>query len=984
MKKLLYLCAIVLLSGLSYAQTNTFAATNLTNTFQQLQTFSAGITGTGSIGSLTAGAGITGTANTWAGQQSFKIANNVYHVSQWATSGAGTSISEWTSATGSGGIVEAFNALPATGGTLYLDAGYYALTSAFTLTGKSFKLAGDGKNVVFLDGSTLTGAGSTVAMTITGTLTQATYLTSPATVGTNQIAVNSASGIQADQWIQISSQTESWNNQVGIASGTYTSGISATGTVGQTCALSGFNNGNSGATATVALTGTNTIAGGTALVITLPGSGNASTSTSATAANGTATCSGTAVVVTALNSQVNYLKGEWNHIPVGGVNGTTLTLDYPTRDSYLSGVSNTNVNYLTPITVDISGFTMIGPTYVNSSSPGIACLVVKNSLNSSLHDVAFSQCNERDVGWYSAVRSDIYNVDGVNSYPFGTAYIGRNYGIIAADVFDVTAFGLHIRTGRHCWSLGSQIINGQSVVDRDVTVMASDCWGDQTFGMDAHGVAEDYQYIGNRVHGGMSIGGRGFLIALNKFYQTYNAVQTSGTMVENYISQLKSWKGTITGNDYIVDTNAVPPTGFILNDGTPSNDMNGTLNVTYNTITVPNGVSCSTIVSIRPITGDTADLINLEGNVFTDANPYTTGLSQNCPVIVGANGGTVTKIRHVNNKYRHTYPLLGYNAGTIGEVDSYGNDVTNSPFAGFDVRNFSKFISSNDHVNVANANGMTFLPKAGAVITIDGADIAQIGQGSGATNAQKGGINENSNLSPAVTLTVRRSSIINTDSNLYDGIFDSNSNVDTVFEAGNIITGATNKPVEQAQAALIYDGYFNGGLNRTSHSASIPTTGTCAQGDLDINTAPTAGGIDSWRCVTPGSPGTWASVAIGDSVVPVTITTGASASIGGSANSGVIENQNATAATAIVYTLPTAAAGKAYCVENSYNGSASDTGTLKLQTSAAGQFIVLAGAISASGGYIISAGAAGDKACVVGIDATHWTASANLGTWTLH
>jgi hypothetical protein len=56
-----------------------------------------------------------------------------------------------------------------------------------------------------------------------------------------------------------------------------------------------------GAAATVALTGTNTIAGGTALVVTAAGSGYTSAPTSSTAGNGTATCSGTAVIATAIS-----------------------------------------------------------------------------------------------------------------------------------------------------------------------------------------------------------------------------------------------------------------------------------------------------------------------------------------------------------------------------------------------------------------------------------------------------------------------------------------------------------------------------------------------------------------------------------------------------------------------------------------------------------------------------------------------------------
>ena len=84
---------------------------------------------------------------------------------------------------------------------------------------------------------------------------------------------------------------------------TYTSGGTITGNAGQTCSLSNFN-GVTGATATVALTGTNTIASGTHLTITSEGSGGITPPTTATLGNGTATCSGTANVITALNTSV--------------------------------------------------------------------------------------------------------------------------------------------------------------------------------------------------------------------------------------------------------------------------------------------------------------------------------------------------------------------------------------------------------------------------------------------------------------------------------------------------------------------------------------------------------------------------------------------------------------------------------------------------------------------------------------------------------
>jgi len=81
-----------------------------------------------------------------------------------------------------------------------------------------------------------------------------------------------------------------------VYGGTYVSGVTATGSAGQTCTLGSFNGGGSAAAATVALTGTNTIGAGAYITVTNTGTGYTSAPTAATAGNGTAACSGTAVV----------------------------------------------------------------------------------------------------------------------------------------------------------------------------------------------------------------------------------------------------------------------------------------------------------------------------------------------------------------------------------------------------------------------------------------------------------------------------------------------------------------------------------------------------------------------------------------------------------------------------------------------------------------------------------------------------------------
>ena len=114
----------------------------------------------------------------------------------------------------------------------------------------------------------------------------------------------------------LSNAPAEFSTSYALASGTYTSGITASGTIGQTCNLSNFNHGST-ATATVALTGLNTIASGTVLDFQSFGTGATAAATTASSSNGTASCSGTAAVSTVLGH--NYSSGaQLNWLPVNG------------------------------------------------------------------------------------------------------------------------------------------------------------------------------------------------------------------------------------------------------------------------------------------------------------------------------------------------------------------------------------------------------------------------------------------------------------------------------------------------------------------------------------------------------------------------------------------------------------------------------------------------------------------------------------------
>jgi hypothetical protein len=149
---------------------------------------------------------------------------------------------------------------------------------------------------------------------------------------------------------------------------TYTSGGTITGSAGQTCNLSSFN-GVTGATAIVALTAANTIASGTHLTITASGSGATTPPTTATLSNGTATCSGTANVITAL---VNNAGGGF------GVIGAAATVALTSKNAIAAG---------THLTVTASGYGATTPPTTATLSNGSATCSGTASVITALNNI---------------------------------------------------------------------------------------------------------------------------------------------------------------------------------------------------------------------------------------------------------------------------------------------------------------------------------------------------------------------------------------------------------------------------------------------------------------------------------------------------------------------------------------------------------------------------------------------------------------------
>ncbi|MGA3009399.1 MAG: hypothetical protein ABSD72_03990 [Terracidiphilus sp.] len=140
-----------------------------------------------------------------------------------------------------------------------------------------------------------------------------------------------------------------------LLSSTYVSGGSITGTAGQTCNLSGFNNGVTGAAATVTLTKANTIAGGTALNIAASGTSTVTPPTTAVLSSGTATCSGTATIASTLT-------------PLPNCTASLGSLNYSVGTASVASITtNTSTNQVN-ITAEQPGTTVITASVAQSGS----------------------------------------------------------------------------------------------------------------------------------------------------------------------------------------------------------------------------------------------------------------------------------------------------------------------------------------------------------------------------------------------------------------------------------------------------------------------------------------------------------------------------------------------------------------------------------------------------------------------------------------
>jgi len=130
-------------------------------------------------------------------------------VDRYASGGDGSLANPWVSKSGCGGLLEAFANLPDRGGVLHLKSGRYKISQPCKLSGKSFKLQGDGIDKAIIDASSL--PLSAPGLTIEGALKPLTTTQNAIQAGATSFNIQDGKDIAVGNWLLIRSTSELWN-----------------------------------------------------------------------------------------------------------------------------------------------------------------------------------------------------------------------------------------------------------------------------------------------------------------------------------------------------------------------------------------------------------------------------------------------------------------------------------------------------------------------------------------------------------------------------------------------------------------------------------------------------------------------------------------------------------------------------------------------------------------------------------------------------
>jgi len=760
-----------------------------------------------------------------------RIVNGVALADRFATGGTGTAASPWTSPSGSGSILEAFNALPATGGQLRLRSGYYRVTTAFTLSGKPFTLTGDGIGKTIIDGTALT---TGTGVTMSGTLTSlAGTVNNAVSAGDTTFSVTDYSGMHVGDWLQVVPTFQSTGtvtatngspNIVGTASTKFTTEF----TVGDQVIVGAANGAGLGVFTILSITDDQNLA----LTANWPN----------------ATVSGHPLYKAAdkwSSSRDYYYKGEWLKINSCGATtfgasctSTTITPEHPMYDSYRVG---TPISRLDPISIMLTGLEF------RFNSNNVQGLQIQYALMPVVDQVKVIGARTSAFNIFSSVGVRVTRYYSEDDWFSGT---GNSYGLSLGAVHDVDVSNSHITcdpsTGCQAIALG-----GAGPVNRHVRVHDNFLRG--SYALDSHGISELCDYEHNTLVGGISWDAYRSKLRNNLIWAS------NGGMAIYSSSDNVGFENEVSGNTiYGVGTLSPSSRGLVDIEAGFIQKPHGHYIFKNNTLIQSPGASGKFLVLSMGNSADVEDLFDISNNVFIPQT--TTGIN-----ITTQNGATLTTLRVRDNWFYHMNLYTGgriqdvnFARNRINDTGDYGirlvqlsslgltgngvfesNVISGATYSGIlaygDPSGTAKFSFTNNHI-FNNNQAQTTAASTSSGIYVDAAARAIV------TNNQL--------YDDQATHTQKWGYVI------YTGVAEG-------YAFNNIHTGVLSGSLNSATNA--YSHTVNGGGNRVSWGTAAPTTGTWAVGDVVYKTAPTSSGIFAWVCVTAGTPGTWVAIPASDS-----------------------------------------------------------------------------------------------------------------------
>jgi hypothetical protein len=402
-----------------------------------------------------------------------------------------------------------------------------------------------------------------------------------------------------------------------------------------------------------------------------------------------------------------YFKGEWEQVKA--VSGTTVTADLKMWDSYRSG---TPVSLLESITVDISGFTLIGnPDRGN----GMQCFILQYAFDSSIHNTETKDCNERGWAMYYTVNSSFHHNIGVEHYPEKPQ--GLNYGLVVAMSYKLDAHDNNITSGRHAISIGAV---GGGGVNREIKVHDNVLKGSDFMALDAHGIAEYFYYENNQITGGADFGGE------HGYFRGNTVTRGAGPYLLA-LGELKSWDFEITNNTFLVDSPQSFGYGAIVQIQ-QSQDARGKFIFQNNQFHVPSNSSITTpqTLYLTVVSGDVVDMIDFSGNQFiSDVPPPKTGNDSYSIKILTQGTGKIKDMRFRNNHFS------GFSAVLSGMEQAYVelNTIEHAPSYGILLRSGRNVKLIKNTVSSCNKSGLQVQAgPAGEPIVVEGNILSNNGQ----------------------------------------------------------------------------------------------------------------------------------------------------------------------------------------------------------------------------------------------------------------